>query len=331
MDKKRNILISIVFVMIIVLIPAGTLLKMVKQSIPLNQYTGALVGRYQMIKFNTAITERLTGGNYMESNEVLLGKNGWLFYKVETDGTPLHDYMGLNHFSNEEMEMALNNMEEFGNKLADRGIKYAVMTIPNKEQVYSEYMPDTVPVISEVSRLDELTEYVKEKCGGVIGGKYPYIDMTDILTEKAAEYPLYYVTDTHWTEEGSFLAMQEMMNELYGKKQSIDDVQFATYPGFVGDLTKISGTMDRFTDVTYELLEESIGPDMYCGGTLFVVGDSFGDAMLHVAEHYYDNVYWVRIKDYEPGLIDKYNPDVVLWECVERYLPDMVEARVHTK
>ena len=325
MDKKRNILISLIFTAAIILIPAVSLLKMVKQAIPISQYTGALVGRYQMIRFNTALTEKLTGGTYMESNEVLLGSDGWLFYKVESDGTPLHDYMGINRFSEDELNVALNHMEEFGNAMESKGIKFVVMTIPNKEQVYSEYMPLTVPVISDESRLDQLSSFAKKRTGGRIAGKYPYIDMTDILMEKHNDYPLYYVTDTHWTEEGSFLALQEMMNSLYGKKEAINDVEFVSYPGFVGDLTKISGTMDRFPDVTYELMDDSVNDELRRKEILFVVGDSFGDAMLHTAEHYYENVYWVRISEYSPELIEEYKPDVVLWECVERYLPDMVE------
>lgn len=325
MSKKRNILIALIFVAAIIMIPAVSLLKMVKQSIPISQYTGALVGRYAMIRLNTGLTEKVTGGTYMESNEVLLGKDGWLFYKVETDGTPLLDYMGLNRFDEDELAKALGNMEKFGDNMAEKGIRFAVMTIPNKEQLYSEYMPETVPVINDESRLDELSTYVEKETGDMIAGKYPYIDMTDRLSAMRDTYPLYYKTDTHWTEEGSFIALQEMMSRLYGKSESIEDVSFVSYPGFIGDLTKISGTMDRFADVTYELQDESVTDEYRRDETLFVIGDSFGDAMLHVAEHYYKEVYWVRISDYRSGLLEEYKPDVVLWECVERYLPDMVE------
>lgn len=318
MIKKRNLIISIIFILIITAIPALTLAKMVVKRIPIDQYKGALVGKFQMIKFNTELTSRLTGGTYMESAEVLLGKDGWLFYKVKTDGTPLYDYMGINRFSEEELRTIDANLSGAYNAMQSNDIKFAVMTIPNKEQVYSEYMPDTVVKISNESRLDQLTGYLEDNTDG-----YPYIDVSELLKDNHLSHPLYYKTDTHWTEVGSFLALQEMMQNLYGSSESLDDVEFMATPGFEGDLCRISGT--NYPDVTYSLVPDSIDPSLKHNETLLIVGDSFGDSMIHTAKYYYENVYWIRIKDYTKDCLTQYSPDVVLWECVERYLPDMVE------
>ncbi len=323
MTKKRNLIIAIGFMAVIIIIPLLSLAKMVKNRIPIDQYTGAIVGRFQMIRLNTGLTKALTGGTYMESTEVLLGKNDWLFYKVTTDGEPLYDYMGINHFDEDELKTIVSNMASLGDMLDKKGIKYAILTVPNKEQVYSEYMPDTVAKINNSSRLTELSDYIQSECGDMIAGKYPYIDVTDTMLVNKNSYPLFYKTDTHWTEVGSFMALQEVMRALYGTSESTPDVVFDSSPGFVGDLCKISGTTDRFSDVTYTLREDSVDSSLMRDETLFIIGDSFGDAMIHTAEHYYKNVYWVRTKDYESRLMDEYNPDVVIWECVERYLPDM--------
>lgn len=321
MTKKRNLVIAVTFMAVIVIIPALSLAKMVKNRIPIEQYTGALIGRYQMIRLNTAITQSLTGGTYMESNEVLLGKDNWLFYKVTSDGEPLYDYMGINHFNEDELAVIADNIERLGNMLSERGIDYAVLTVPNKEQVYSEYMPDTVSRINNTSRLSELSDYIKKR--QTDGISYSYIDATEILLANKDKWPVYYKTDTHWTEIGSFLALQQIMQTLYGNCDSVETVDFRCEEGFIGDLCKISGTVDRFTDVNYRLTDESVNPDLWRNETLFIIGDSFGDSMIHTAEHYYDKVYWVRSKDYDSSLIEKYNPDIVIWECVERYLPDM--------
>lgn len=323
MCKKRNVIIALGFMAVIILIPLLSLAKMVKNRIPIDQYVNAYVGKYQMIKLNTGLTKALTGGTYMESAEVLLGKNEWLFYKVTSDGEPLYDYMGINHFSDDELIKVRANMESLGDMLENRGVKYAVLTVPNKEQVYSEYMPDTVAKIDNSSRLTDLSNYIRENCGNRINGRAPYIDVTDVMLKAKDNYPVYYRTDTHWTEEGSFLALMQVMQELYGESESIEDVVFDEEPGFVGDLCKISGTIDRFSDINYRLNEDSINHTLKKDETLFIIGDSFGDAMIHTAKYYYKNVYWVRTKDYTGNLMDEYNPDVVIWECVERYLPDM--------
>ena len=64
-----------------------------------NAFTESLFLRPLFIEGNTKITAILTGGTYMESTQVLLGKDNWLFYKTQNDGYPIYDYMGINHFS----------------------------------------------------------------------------------------------------------------------------------------------------------------------------------------------------------------------------------------
>lgn len=322
MFKKRNYIVGTIFILIITAIPALTLAKMLKNRIPIKEYTGALVGRFKLINMNTELTKMVSGGSYMESSEVLLGKEGWLFYKTKTDGEPLFDYMGINRFSENEMEEILTHMEGFGNYLKGRGIKFAVMTAPNKEQVYSEYMPDTILKYEENSRLDALTGFITDKNQGLIGGRYPYIDTSDVLKNSAKAYQLYYKTDSHWNEQGSFIAFMKLYEALYDREQSREEVSFEESNGFIGDLAKISGTPEKFIDVTYSLVEDSVDKSLKRDETLLIVGDSFGDSMLHTARHYYKNVYWVRVYDYDNKLIDEYLPDVVVWECVERYLPD---------
>ena len=312
--------IAVGFILVIIIIPCITMFKMVRNHIPMNQYTGAIVGRFQMIKLNTAITERLTGGMYMESNEVLLGKDGWLFYKVMTDGTPLYDYMGINHFSDNELETILGNMERFSKLSKERGFKLAFLTVPNKEQVYSEYMPDTVVKINDSSRLSELTEYMETVNNDI----FIYIDMTDDFDALKNSYPLYYKTDTHWTEVGSFVALQEVLLKLYGEKMDVSQVRFDKIDGFEGDLPRISGTQDRFGEANYKLVENEDFANYKQNEKLLVIGDSFGDAMLHTARYFYDEVKWVRIKDYSNDILDEYAPDTVIVDCVERYLPDLL-------
>lgn len=339
MKAKRNLIIAICFFIFILSIPAITLLKMAMGGIPLDQYKGALYGRFPMIKLNTVITERLTGGSYMESNEVLLGKDGWLFYKVKTDGTPLYDYMGINHFSNEELEHVDNNLKDICSLAEERGFDLAFLTIPNKEQVYEEYMPDTVSKVSEISKLDQLTAHILSKDTitseelkingeGLIAGKYPYVDISYTFNALKDSYPLYYKTDTHWTQIGSYIALQKTLENLYGKSQSIESIGFNQVEGFEGDLPRISGTSDRFSENDYVLDSDKVLKEAKKGGILLVIGDSFGDAMLHTAKYYFDEVYHVRIKNYSGELLDEYKPDLVIVECVERYLDDLEQYNI---
>ena len=323
MKKIRNKSVAGVFALIIMLICVLTLLKMVRGHLGINEFEGALVGRYRMINLNTAISKLLTGGTYMESNEVLLGKDGWLFYKATGDGTPLYDYMGINHFSEEELAKVYDNLVAIGDGISARGMDVIFMTVPNKEQVYSEYMPDTVDKINDKSRLDELTEYIESK-GGLIADRYGYADTSKVLRACKDTYPLFYRTDTHWTECGSYLALMELRRAMDQRVTPIDEVVFTDKGGFVGDLAKISGSRDEYSDVNPVIDASSINDDSTKDQVMLIIGDSFGDAMIHSAKHFYKEVYWVRLKEYTDEL-DRYEPDVVVVECVERYLSDLQE------
>ncbi len=259
----------------------------------------------------------------MESNEVLLGKDGWLFYKATGDGTPLYDYMGINHFSEEELAKVYDNLVAIGDGISARGMDVIFMTVPNKEQVYSEYMPDTVDKINDKSRLDELTEYIESK-GGLIADRYGYVDTSKVLRACKDIYPLFYRTDTHWTECGSYLALMELRRAMDQRVTPIDEVVFTDKGGFVGDLAKISGSRDEYSDVNPVIDASSINDDSTKDQVMLIIGDSFGDAMIHSAKHFYKEVYWVRLKEYTDEL-DRYEPDVVVVECVERYLSDLQE------
>ena len=323
MKKIRNKSVAGVFALIIMLICVLTLLKMVRGHLGINEFEGALVGRYRMINLNTSISKLLTGGTYMESNEVLLGKDGWLFYKATSDGTPLYDYMGINHFSEEELAKVYDNLVAVGDGVSARGMDVIFMTVPNKEQVYSEYMPDTVDKINDKSRLDELTEYIESK-GGLIADRYGYVDTSKVLRAYKDTYPLFYRTDTHWTECGSYLALMELRRAMDQRVTPIDEVVFTDKGGFVGDLAKISGSRDEYSDVNPVIDASSINDDSTKDQVMLIIGDSFGDAMIHSAKHFYKEVYWVRLKEYTDEL-DRYEPDVVVVECVERYLSDLQE------
>ena len=374
-NRDKNLsgyIIGAALLMLIIFVPLGTLARMCLQRIPITQYSENILGKYKLIGLNTRFTQAISGGEYMESNEVLLGKDGWMFYKTETDGTPLHDYMGINSFSGDELARVYGNFCDVSETIYYHRVKLraekgrplflperdaiensyglAVLTVPNKEQVYSAYMPDTVEKISDGSRLTQLTDYIGDKGQGILMMNryvppWTYTDISGVFKYAYDKYPLYYKTDTHWTDVGAYLALTKVMdtiNEsdaLSGKtgymgqtdnKMSaavLDDVTFNAEPGFVGDLTKISATSDRFSDITYRIDGDSI-PDKYkTNQKLLIVGDSFGDSLQHVAKYCYGEVRFLDIKEYSDKFedeLDTYQPDLVIFECVERYLPRLI-------
>lgn len=283
----------------------------------INDFTERLYFRKELIAFNTELTALITGNLYIESTQVLLGKDGWLFYKTENDGHPIYDYMGINYFTDEELSAMADNLTAMRDYFEnERGISFVVMGIPNKENVYPEYMPETVPKVNEASRADQTAAYLWQNTD--LNYVYP---KAEFLTEKET-YQIYYKTDTHWNHIGAFVGLQAMFSQLYGTYAAPGSVHFAEIgQDCAGDLASIAGiTEDYSTDTMYALDVSSVDQAQYRDEVVLFVGDSFLDVLSVVAQPYYKEVYAVRTGEFQMSMLDEYEPDVIVWESVERFM-----------
>ena len=296
----------------------------------LNNFTERLFTRTKLIALNTELTSLLTGGTYMESTQVLLGKNDWLFYKTELDGHPVWDYMGINHFTEEELAAIADNLTQTRDYFEnERGIDFYIMALPNKEIVYEEYMPDTIARVDEVSRAEQVAEYIWANTD------LTYVFPKQAMLDAKEEYQIYYKTDTHWNQVGAFVGIQEMFKEAYGTYADLDSVSFRIdSETFAGDLATIAGVSDKYAnDTVYAFEKESADPAQYRDEVALIIGDSFGGFLSTVAKGYYKDVIWINTKmeDFSMELIDEHNPDVIIWESVERYMETFLNDNLLTK
>ena len=283
----------------------------------LNNFTNRLFTRTKLIAFNTELTSLLTGGTYMESTQVLLGKNDWLFYKTELDGHPIWDYMGINHFSEEELAKMAANLTQMRDYFEnEREIDFYLIALPNKEMIYEENMPDTIARVNEVSRADQVAEYIWNNTD------LTYIYPKQQLLDAKQNHQIYYQTDTHWNQIGAFIGMQEILKEAYGTYADVDSVSFRIdSQSFAGDLATIGGVADKYAkDTVYVFEKESADPAQYRDEVALVVGDSFSGFLSTIAKGYYKEVHWIYTTDFKMDMVDEYDADVIIWETVERYM-----------
>lgn len=281
----------------------------------LNAFTEKLFLKNAFISANMELTKALTGGTYMESTQVLLGKEDWLFYKTQNDGYPVYDYMGINHFTEAELVAMADNLllaRDYFEK--EKGVTFIAATIPNKEIVYEEYMPDTIARVNTVSRGEQFARYMWEQTD------VKYVYPKNAFLQYKEEYPLFYKTDTHWNHIGAFVGVQEILKELYGTFATPDTVQFKEgQTDFAGDLAVIAGVADKYAvDTVYEFDAETADPKQKREETAIVVGDSFGGFLSVIARGYYEEVHWIDTDDFKVSMLDEYDADVVIWESVER-------------
>ena len=294
----------------------------------LNSFTERLCARNKLIAFNSELTSLLTGGTYMESTQVLLGKNNWLFYKTELDGHPLWDYMGINHFTDDELAAIAANLVSMRDGFNALGVDFYVTALPNKEIIYEEYMPDTVARVDTVSRAEQLANYIWDNTDLV------YVYPKQALLDAKAEGQIYYQTDTHWNQKGAFVGMQQLMHEAYGvEAKDLDSVSFdITSHDLAGDLAVIGGVADKYNiDTTYVFDADTADKAQYRDEVALVVGDSFSGFLSTIAKGYYKEVHWIYTKDFTMSMLDEYDADVVIWESVERYMETFLNVNLLTQ
>ncbi|MDE5976890.1 MAG: hypothetical protein K2G70_00265, partial [Turicibacter sp.] len=100
--------------------------------------------------FRTAVNE-----------SVILGKQKWLFYGNTNDGDPMGDYEGENVFTDEKLHNIQESAINVQNRIAEMGIELAIIVPPNKERIYTSYMPDRY-IYSETSRTDLMIEQLQK-------------------------------------------------------------------------------------------------------------------------------------------------------------------------
>lgn len=258
---------------------------------------------------------------------VLYGKNDWLFYQNASDGNTYEDYIGNpeKYFSMEEKAAIKKNLEEKRDavKAQNENARFVVLIIPNKETIYSEYMPSYIERISQKTRTDDLVEYLQANTDVEIAYA------KDAMMANKEEHQLYYYTDTHCNMKGAYVALSEVM-KIYDKKLTLDDSCFTTNTElYTGDLGNMLGRADRYKDDTvFNLNPSTISEEDKVEKKALLIGDSFGEFIKMQAENYFLNGLTFKfIGDFGfhynttmNASLDNEVVDLVIWECAERYI-----------
>ncbi len=277
------------------------------------------------------------------SGSVLVGKEGWLFYKgSQLNGEdPLADYQGANLFTEEELAQIRLRFQEAKEYLESRGTRLLVLLPPNKERVFSDQMPLLYGEVSEECRLSQTARTLKEL--GIT-----VIEPLDALREAGADregLPIYFRYDTHWTRPGAYLAASLLDEELGYSLPELDTVEMAKGEPFAEDLAIQIGLAGILKDdpiynpygfsphqsqiVVNETLTEMDGHADTDGGNILLIGDSFSTLMFPYLACHYQNAHMVIYYDYDETYLDTYAPDVVVLEVVERYLGNLPRFSIH--
>jgi alginate O-acetyltransferase complex protein AlgJ len=281
--------------------------------------------RPYLIRWNSIL--KLNFLNVSPVPGVILGKDSWLFYHSEVlaDGNTVNDFRGTVPLTQTELVKLQRRLEANQRTFARGNIVYLVAVVPNKNTIYSEYLPDKIRKLRDTTRLDQLIEHMHKHSPVKI------LDLREALFRAKGQYPVYWKTDSHWNSYGAYIGYAHIMEQLCAHLPALpivpiegDRVTIERSP-IGGDLAQMLFLQDAWAEennTTFSLDNGHSRPQM---GTLIFRHDSFGDALypfLHCSFKKLVNI--APFAPYRLEAIFEHRPLAVLHIFAERYITQAI-------
>jgi hypothetical protein len=275
------------------------------------------------------------------NKRALLGKDGWLFYIDRNDGDNLQDFQKQNLFAPAGLDLFYDQIRRRAQWCERQGIRFLFLIAPSKHTIYSEYYPFKRP--EGITRLDQIAQNMPADLRDHI------IIPTDYLLSRKSglEIPLYVETDTHWNMLAGSYAFDLLGSRVKAAFPAAPfpeityTQEIAITPGD-GDIVPMLGlqTYGKNTRVTiepdngwgayydYETAPAVDGDLVVTRGAdprlprAIIYRDSFFRVVQPVTSTLFSHAEyiwkWPDTNDKEH--IQNEQPDIVIWELVERYV-----------
>jgi hypothetical protein len=138
-----------------------------------------------------------------ESDKVLIGKEGWLFYRSVDDELVYVETSARPH-----LEELFTRLAALNAALAARGITLVVVPCPMNATVYPEMTPRTAARRPKTTAFDLYRSFLHAH------PEIVSIDPQPLLTAFKKRMPAYYKTDFHWTDPAAAYIAKDLVNEL---------------------------------------------------------------------------------------------------------------------
>lgn len=290
----------------------------------------------------------LFGLGVSPSPSVLVGANGWLFY---ADDSGVEDYTNEKPMSPAERDDWRATIGRVHDWLHAQGIGYVFTIAPDKHVIYPEQMPPTLARVHDVSRADQVYQ-------ALAGTGVTAVDLRPALGAAKRRERVYALTDTHWNDRGAFAAYRALIAAARAELPSIPpawtDEDFVRTEQVVHglDLAGMMGLTRTLREPDLTLTPRrprrarvvdppGATPDAEVarvvteipGSSLpraVVFRDSFASRLAPFLSEHFSRVVYVWQNDFDPDLIARERPDLVVEEIVGRHLysfwptPDLI-------
>lgn len=300
---------------------------------------GALIAGYR----------RLTDSLLRTPDKVIIGRDDWLYLRrgvrEDIETVPLvRDWCGRFPFTEHQLQQWTAAIEANRRWLAERGIAYLFVVVPNKMTLFPQHLPGRIQCRPGPTRLEQLRRALRARSGIEMAALAPAL-------RRAARggEPIWHRTDTHWNPRGvaaAYPALVDRIQALVPGARRIDAFDVHARGRDYGDLGRMVHGVDVASDIVWVVTPEKVrsrpaptpfpeqsdaygrpssartvdDPDL---PTALVMHDSFFDGAMNdfLAESFSRTafVHWGR-PEINRELVAAESPDIVIHEMVERNL-----------
>ncbi len=300
--------------------------------------------RSKLITANSRIAYQLFNEGV---GSTIVGKDGWLFYNSESslDGSNIGQFKGMATFTEEELRQAAESLEATAAWCEEHDMEFVLMICPNKERMYSEYMPDQyIPGIAEeYCNTDQLIEYLRENTD--IRVVWAYEDLLEYKNDHP-DTPVYYHLDTHWNYMGGYLGARALLRELGIEIPSPDERNVTPRELHFGDLVMLMnlGASDLFNDTDYkfegypvdgmQMLSDNVNGILSYQNpgrdprNVVIYRDSFCNIMRYFLGEQFNTTNMIPKEYWDPSILENGECDVLVYEMTERFVSRLVDEHI---
>lgn len=242
-------------------------------------------------------------------NDVIVGENNFQLFNLPNI---INDCQKIITIPPEKLSTFIKRLEYSTSWLEKNGVQFYITVAPNKCTIYPENFRNTLPSIGTQSNYDLFLDMAESQSNG----KLNIIDLTQPLQlSKSPTLQVFHSTDTHWNDDGIYIAYRQIMNELHkdGIKSDLiskEDLKTLHYHQALSQAMYFPNINDFVSDTVWYVYDGGAKIIYDTNGvTIFENPEANNDLTLVV---YHDSFFYMRANVVDDEYLDANNRDKLM-------------------
>jgi alginate O-acetyltransferase complex protein AlgJ len=277
------------------------------------------------------------------ASKVLVGRDGWLYYLGDDAKALDRDFRRFPAPSMRDAAAIATGVEARVRYLAQRGIGYLLVVVPDKYTIYPEYVPRAMQPLTDRSPLDVMLASLPADV------RLHVLDLRPALVAAKPDRRLYFLTDSHWNANGAWVGYREIVAALRNERAPPLFPPEKVVGTVSGDLAVMIGATSYYGEPSIALDRGSDEPRcarsatgempawgapgqiLHCASaslaSAIIFYDSMANALMPLLANDFRESRWIAARAWDLRELAELSPTIVIDEIVERNLAQLADVR----